>query len=78
VAWLSIIPGETFSSWRYTYTNGQTVAGYATTDLKVVARLPDNFSISAGVRNVFDKNYQLEDGFPEAGRNWFANLSYTF
>ena len=76
--WLSIVPSETFSSWRYAYTNGQKIGGYATTDLKLVVRLRKDVSASVGVGNIFDKNYELEDGYPEAGRNWFANLRYEF
>jgi iron complex outermembrane receptor protein len=76
--WLSVVPGETFSSWRYAYTNGQKIGGYATTDLKLVARLGNGVSISAGVGNLFDKNYELEDGYPEPGRTWYVNARYEF
>ena len=31
-----------------------------------------------GVKNIFDSNYELEEGYPEAGRTLFANLRYTF
>jgi iron complex outermembrane receptor protein len=78
LSWLSIVPSETFSSWRYAYTNGQEIGGYSTTDLKFVVRLGARLSIDAGVGNLFDKNYELEDGYPEAGRNWFANMHCEF
>jgi iron complex outermembrane receptor protein len=34
------------------------------------------FSIEAGINNITDKNYSLAEGYPEAGRNYFANLIY--
>ncbi len=34
--------------------------------------------IEAGVRNVFDNDYELNEGFPMPGRLFFANLTYRF
>lgn len=34
--------------------------------------------ISAGVDNIFDKNYQLAEGYPEEGRNYFLTLTTKF
>lgn len=33
---------------------------------------------AAGINNLTDKNYALADGFPSAGRMWFANSSWSF
>ncbi len=35
-------------------------------------------TLEAGVDNVGDKNYELDAGFPAAGRSWFAQARYTF
>lgn len=35
-------------------------------------------SIEAGVNNLADRNYELSDGFPAAGRMWFTNINYAF
>lgn len=35
-------------------------------------------SFEAGVKNLFDKDYEFDAGFPEPGREFFANLKYTF
>lgn len=32
----------------------------------------------AGVDNASDRNFQLDGGFPAAGRSGFANLRHTF
>lgn len=76
--WLSVVPTYEFASWRYADTSGRRLSGFATAGLKLTARLPHGLTLSGGAGNVFDKNYQLQDGFPEAGRNWFANVRYTF
>ncbi len=52
--------------------------GFTTLNLKAVWRPMKNLSAEAGVNNVTDKNYELDYGFPAAGRMWFANLNYQF
>jgi len=41
-----------------------------------------NFSngieMETGINNIFDRNYTLTEGYPEAGRNIYFNLYYTF
>lgn len=51
---------------------------YATTDLIGMAPIRAGISVEAGVRNLFDRNYYYTAGYPEIGRNWFANLRYRF
>ena len=62
---------------------------FATTDLGVKAtlnrrflgvELPESSQVTAqtGIGNLFDRNYYLNDGFPEQGRNWFVNMRYRF
>lgn len=76
--WLGVVPSLDYSSWRYTYTDGTKVGGFATAGLKLVFRLAHGVTASAGLNNAFDKDYQLGDGYPEAGRNWYANIRYSF
>jgi iron complex outermembrane receptor protein len=80
--WLSIVPGVEYSSWRYSYSDGKgtnrKVGGFTVANLKLVVRLPHNIETSIGSENVFDKNYALQEGYPEAGRTWFANVRYNF
>jgi Outer membrane cobalamin receptor protein len=34
-------------------------------------------SLEGGINNIFDKNYAISEGFPEAGRNYFLNLVFN-
>ena len=52
------------------YRTGSYVQGYVRIDYEVI----DGIQIGVGARNLFDDNYQLVDGFPEAGRSFFASL----
>jgi len=52
--------------------------GFTTLNLKAVWRPMKDLSVEAGVNNVTDKNYELDQGFPAAGRMWFANLNWRF
>jgi iron complex outermembrane receptor protein len=54
------------------------LAGFATTSLKAVWRATPQLAVEAGASNVFDRDYALADGFPSAGRMWFAGASCQF
>ena len=45
---------------------------------KIIYDITKQLSYDIGVTNIFDKNYQLDYGFPEAGRVFFTNLTYKF
>ena len=38
----------------------------------------DDLTVEAGVKNLGDKWYELADGYPMAGRNWFVNTRWRF
>ncbi|MGQ9862727.1 MAG: TonB-dependent receptor plug domain-containing protein, partial [Thiobacillaceae bacterium] len=54
------------------------LSGFTTLNLKAVWRPMQRMAAEVGVNNVTDKNYELDQGFPAAGRMWFANLNYSF
>jgi iron complex outermembrane receptor protein len=45
---------------------------------KVAVKLIKNVHLEGGVNNLLDKNYTITEGFPEAGRNYFINLAFTY
>lgn len=74
---LSILPSLEIASDRWTvdrtgayYRTGS----YVQASLRVDYELIDGVVLGAGVRNAFDDNYLLTDGFPEAGRRFFVTL----
>ncbi len=68
-----------YDSKRYSSTDGVQVAdGYVVANMKLGYDFGNGFVAEAGVANVFDKNYEIQEGYPEAGRTLFANLRYSF
>jgi iron complex outermembrane receptor protein len=47
-------------------------------NFKASYKVKEWLTVEAGINNLLDRNYQYTDGYPEAGRNYFANLRYTF
>jgi iron complex outermembrane receptor protein len=80
--WLSVVPEFQYASWRYSFSDGKgttrRIGGFTVANLKVAIHLPHEVTLGVGVQNLFDKNYQLQEGYPEAGRMWFANVRYNF
>ncbi|WP_144822146.1 TonB-dependent receptor plug domain-containing protein [Marinobacter piscensis] len=54
------------------------VSGFSKLNVKTAWRPAPGITTEVGVNNVADKNYELKDSYPEAGRMWFANISYSF
>lgn len=75
---VSVIASEEYNSRRYSTSYGTIAGSFYLTNARVQIELIKGFSVDGGVNNIFDRNYQLVEGFPEAGRNYFANLHYTF
>lgn len=64
---------KTNSTSPYEETGSMTVWG-----TKFIYDITKSASFDIGVTNIFDKNYELDYGFPEAGRILFTNLTYKF
>ena len=45
---------------------------------KITYHMTKAFSVDAGVNNLLDRNYYLAYGYPEAGREYYANVRYKF
>ena len=54
------------------------VATFATADVGGTVPIRAGLRVQAGVKNLFDQNYYYWEGFPEAGRNAYVTLRYTF
>ncbi len=66
--------------WYEDYDTGEwkTLDGFVTMDLKIIGTISEHFTVEAGVKNLFDKNYSLSEGFPREGRTLFAGLQVIF
>jgi iron complex outermembrane recepter protein len=51
---------------------------YGTVDIGTVVPIYSGFSVQAGVKNLFDRNYYYTAGYPEMGLNWYVNGRYRF
>jgi len=62
------------NSDRFSTSYGTQAKAYTLVNTKLSVKLYKFVSAEAGLNNVFDVNYSLVEGFPEAGRNFFVNL----
>jgi iron complex outermembrane receptor protein len=51
---------------------------FATLDLGGIFPIAKNVRFQIGVKNLFDRNYYYQEGFPEVGRNWYFNTRVDF
>ncbi|OPY61779.1 MAG: Ferric enterobactin receptor precursor [Syntrophorhabdaceae bacterium PtaU1.Bin034] len=76
---LSILGDLEYDSKRWSSTNGVQVAkGFTVVNAKAMYEITKGLQIEAGVQNLFDKNYEISEGFPMPGRTYFSNLTYRF
>jgi iron complex outermembrane recepter protein len=51
---------------------------FGTVDLGTVVPVYKGISLQAGLKNLFDRDYYYNAGYPEAGRTWYFNGRYRF
>lgn len=80
---LSVVPSVEIGGKRYL--QGAINQGYyyrggdsALANLKVGYKILANLEVEAGVNNIFDTNYQVEDGYHGEGRNFFTTVHVSF
>lgn len=79
---LSITPNIQIASNRWTVNTAGTryykTGAYAVVNLQAEYAINANVRAAIGIRNFFDQNYTLVDGFPEPGRSIYGSLRVTF
>lgn len=78
IAKLYVLASEEYDSQRYSTSYGTVSGAFYLSNVKVHLNLPKGFAIEGGVNNLFDRNYTLVEGYPEEGRNYFANLIFNY
>lgn len=77
----TISPDVELTSWRWSdssYGGYVKTSGFALANLSMQYDFSESMSVNFGVRNIFDKNYQLAEGFPEPGRSFYLKTRLTF
>jgi iron complex outermembrane receptor protein len=68
-----------YNTKRYSTTDGLYTAGaYGLINLHMNVALAGSLSLHAAVSNLFDRNYQISEGYAEAGREYVASMNYAF
>lgn len=78
----TLSPNVEWASSRWTVTSSSLIAppryyetgSYVLANLVASVTVNEHFEVLVGARNIFDRNYQLVDGFPEPGRNYYLNF----
>ncbi|CAG5003193.1 Ferric enterobactin receptor [Dyadobacter sp. CECT 9275] len=73
----SIMASLEHNSDRYSTSYGTKAKAYTLVNAKASVKIYKFISAEAGLNNIFDTNYTLVEGFPEAGRNFFINLVFN-
>ncbi|TCD47209.1 TonB-dependent receptor [Chlorobium sp. N1] len=75
-AW-AMVEGE-YNTKRYSTSDGlYTASPYGLLNLRVHAPLVSSLSMQASVENLFDRMYEVSEGYPEPGRTFVMSLSYS-
>ncbi|MHC1726987.1 MAG: TonB-dependent receptor plug domain-containing protein [Syntrophobacteraceae bacterium] len=76
---LSLLGSVEYNGDRYSSSNGVRVADqYTLLNTKAIYEVYKGFSVEAGIHNVTDENWALDEGYPMEGRSYFVNLRYKF
>jgi iron complex outermembrane receptor protein len=51
---------------------------FGTADLGGIIPIFSGMKLKVGVKNLFDREYYYQEGYPEAGRNWYCSIQYRF
>jgi len=70
-----------YESGAFTIDNANKVfpaSRFATVDWAMTIPIGNIASLQGGIKNLLDRNYYYQEGYPEAGRNFYTNLRFRF
>jgi iron complex outermembrane receptor protein len=68
-----------YNSERYSTSDGMFKArAYGLLNLRTNVALNQSLSLQAAVENIFDRNYEIMEGYPESGRSGVLSMACTF
>ncbi len=74
ISWLASVE---YNAKRFSTSYGTEAASFVVANTKLSAKVWRFIQLEGGINNIFDRNYALSEGFPEAGRNYFINLVFN-
>lgn len=76
---LSLFASLEYDTRRYSSSDGVDEAGeYVVLNTKASYEPLKDVMVEVGVNNLLDRDYELTEGYPEAGRTYFVQARYTF
>ena len=66
-----------YNSMRYSTSYGTTANSFVVFHLFAHYKIK-NLTFYSGIKNIFDKNYAFQEGYPAPGRNYFVKLVFEF
>lgn len=75
---LNVLASLEHNGSRNSTSYGTKAGAYTLVNAKASLKLYKFISVEGGINNIFDRNYSLVEGFPEAGRNFFVNLVFNY
>ena len=67
------------NSGRYSSSDGvRETDSFTIVDIKADYALFNGLKVEVGVNNLFDEDYEVDEGYPEEGASLFANLTYRY
>ena len=77
--WLALSADGTHYAGLFSSSNGvRETRSFTVANFKAAFVLRKGLKLETGINNAFDENYEVEEGYPEEGVNYFANLTYAF
>ncbi|MFH1135805.1 MAG: TonB-dependent receptor [Pseudomonadota bacterium] len=74
---LGIMGQVEYNSKRYSSSDGtRKTKGYTLVGTKISYEVVKGMFVEGGVDNLFDENYEIDEGYPEEGRTFFANVRF--
>ena len=77
--WIDLSVDSTTYSGQYSSSDGvRETDSFTVVNAKAALSLFEGLAAEAGVNNLFDEDYEIDEGYPEEGINYFANLTYRY
>lgn len=67
-----------FTGERTDYISEEDMDSYFISDLKIIKNVNDDTELKISINNLFDKDYEVVDGYPMPGRNYMLSIGTKF